>query len=50
MGVVDNRKSSVTKGLSTSALKKKGSPSTLTEPPVPALGVRDLPIAVSIVP
>ena len=37
-GVVDNLNSSVMKGLRTSALKKKGRPSTLTEPPVPACG------------
>ena len=38
------------KGLSTSACKKKGSPSTLDNPPVPAFGVRDRPSAFRNVP
>src|ERR1017187_158192 len=45
IGVVDSLNSSEMNDLSISACKKKGSPSTLDKPPVPAFGVLDLPIA-----
>ena len=45
MGVVDSSKSSVRKGLRTSACKKKGIPSTVVKTPVPAFGDRDRPSA-----
>lgn len=45
MGVVDIINSSVINGLSNSACKKKGVPSTVLKTPVPPFGDRDLPIA-----
>lgn len=44
MGVVDSSNPSEIKGLSASACKKKGIPSTVLSTPVPAFGDRDRPI------
>lgn len=45
IGVVDARNSLEIKGLSASACKKKGIPSTVLRTPVPALGERERPKA-----